>query len=146
MGNIGKEWQRIQFGPKSSLDKYIEFKMINCHSNWNLCSSSFGTSHQKFGTSLLSLDPGTQMCLGMTLNPMHFYAIILEQYGLKKLLKFKQIKAGLIVSALNDRNLNQIRPVKIYATFHYVLNSFSTNVKIIKCVKDQSFLQEKVKY
>ena len=45
MGNIGKEWQRIQFGPKSSLDKYIEFKMINCHSNWNLCSSSFGTSH-----------------------------------------------------------------------------------------------------
>ena len=46
------------------------------------------------------------MCLGMTLNPMHFYAIILEQYGLKKLLKFKQIKAGLIVSALNDRNVN----------------------------------------
>ena len=49
----------------------------------------------------------------MTLNPMHFYAIILEHYGPQKLLKFKQIKAGLIVSALNDRNLNQIRPVKI---------------------------------
>ena len=28
------------------------------------------------------------MCLGMTLNSMHFYAIILEQYGPQKLLKF----------------------------------------------------------
>ena len=34
------------------------------------------------------------MCLGMTLNPMHFYAIILEQYGPQKLLKFKQIEVG----------------------------------------------------